>query len=113
MIRNRKERQSQPVVPVEGVDIPGGDDALMKRHDRPYIYDNLTNSLCPKCLKVIQAKIILQNNKVYMLKTCLEHGAMRTLISSDAAYYLSQSQYNKPGTLPRRFQTRVEQGCPL
>jgi 7,8-dihydro-6-hydroxymethylpterin dimethyltransferase len=83
------------------------------RHDRPYIYHNFTNSLCPKCLKVIQAKIILQNNKVYMLKTCPEHGAMRTLISSDAAYYLSQSQYNKPGTLPRHFQTPVELGCPL
>src|SRR5215470_13716453 len=83
------------------------------RHDRPYIYHNFTNSLCPRCLKVIQAKIILQNNKVYMLKTCPEHGVMRTLISSDAAYYLSQSQYNKPGTLPRHFQTKVEQGCPL
>src|SRR5713101_2240074 len=83
------------------------------RHDRPYIYHNFTNSLCPKCLKVIQAKIILQNNKVYMLKTCPEHGAMRTLVSSDAAYYQTQSQYNKPGTLPRHFQTPVEQGCPL
>jgi len=81
----------------------GIEEAYPARHDRPYIYHNFTNSLCPKCLKVIQAKIILQNNKVYMLKTCPEHGAMRTLISSDAAYYLSQSQYNKPGTLPRRF----------
>jgi uncharacterized radical SAM superfamily Fe-S cluster-containing enzyme len=112
-MRDRKNRQKEPVTPVEGVTIPGSDDPLMKRYDRPYIYHNFTNSLCPKCLKVIQAKIILQNNKVYMLKTCPEHGAMRTLLSSDAAYYLSQSQYNKPGTLPRHFQTPVEKGCPL
>src|SRR5215470_19915345 len=91
----------------------GKEETYPARHDRPYIYHNFTNSLCPQCLKVIQAKIILQNNRVYMLKTCPEHGAMRTLISSDAAYYLSQSQYNKPGTLPRRFQTPVEKGCPL
>lgn len=115
-MRNRKTRREQaalPVTPVESVPVPGSEDPLMVRHDRPYIYHNFTNSLCPKCLKVVQAKIILHNNKVYMLKTCPEHGAMRTLISSDAAYYLSQSQYNKPGTLPRHFQTRVEQGCPL
>src|SRR5919197_717637 len=69
--------------------------------------------LCPTCLKVIQAKVILQNDRVYMLKTCPDHGAMRTLLSSDAAYYLSQSQYNKSGTLPRHFQMPVEKGCPL
>jgi uncharacterized radical SAM superfamily Fe-S cluster-containing enzyme len=83
------------------------------RSDRNYIYHNFTNSLCPTCLRVIQAKVILQHNKVYLLKTCPEHGQVRTLISSDAAYYLSQSQYSKPGTLPRHFQKRVEQGCPL
>src|SRR5436853_3029695 len=110
---DRKNRQQEPVVPVEGVTIPGADDPWMKRCDRAYIYHNFTNSISPKCLKVIQAKIILQNNKVYMLKTCPEHGAMRTLLYSDAAYYLSQSQYNKPGTLPRHYQTPVEKGCPL
>lgn len=87
--------------------------AVAARSDRNYIYHNFTNSLCPTCLKVIQAKVILQNNKVYLLKTCPEHGQMRTLLSSDAAYYLSQGQYNKPGTLPRHFQKKVEQGCPL
>src|ERR1700730_15278902 len=111
---NHKEQPSQTVVtPIAAMPVPGREDPLMVRHDRPHIYHNFTNSLCPKCLKVIQAKIILQNNKVYMLKTCPEHGAMRALISSDAAYYLSQSTYNKPGTLPRHFQTPVEKGCPL
>jgi len=89
------------------------EDASTARHDRPYIYHNFTNSLCHKCLKVVSAKVILQDNKVYLLKTCPEHGALRTLLSSDASYYLSQTQYNKPGTLPRRFQTPVEKGCPL
>lgn len=110
---DHKKRNQQPVVPVEALPVPSVEDPLMVRHDRPYIYHNFTNSLCSQCLKVIQAKIILQDNKVFMLKTCPEHGAQRALISSDAAYYLSQSQYNKPGTLPRHFQTRVEQGCPL
>ncbi len=110
-MRSRKSvKQEANLTPQE---ISTTEETYPARHDRPYIYHNFTNSLCPKCLKVVQAKIILQNNKVYMLKTCPEHGAMRSLISSDAAYYLSQSQYNKPGTLPRRFQTPVEKGCPL
>ncbi len=92
---------------------PAIEETFPPRKDRPYIYHNFTNSLCPRCLRVIQAKVIIQNNKVYLMKTCPEHGAMRTLLSSDATYYLSQSQYNKPGTLPRHFQMPVEQGCPL
>src|SRR5262245_54144932 len=88
-------------------------DPLAVRHDRNYIYHNFTNSLCPECLKALQAKVIIQNNKVYLLKTCPEHGQQRALLSSDAKYYLSQGQYNKPGTLPKHFQKRVELGCPL
>jgi uncharacterized radical SAM superfamily Fe-S cluster-containing enzyme len=109
-MRNDKSQKRAAVAPqVEAA----AEEVYPARSDRNYIYHNFTNSLCPTCLKVVQAKVILQNNKVYMLKTCPEHGQMRTLLSSDAAYYLSQAQYNKPGTLPRHFQTKVEQGCPL
>ncbi len=83
-MRSRKSQRREPQVP------PPLEENIERvypaRHDRPYIYHNFTNSLCPKCLKVVQAKVILQNNKVYMLKTCPDHGAMRTLLSSDAAY---------------------------
>src|SRR5438045_2046603 len=105
---SKKTLQSQPQPNLNSADSP-----YPVRHDRPYIYHNFTNSLCPACLRVVQAKVILQDGKVFMLKTCPEHGRSRALLSSDAAYYLSQSLYNKPGTLPRRFQTPVEKGCPL
>jgi uncharacterized radical SAM superfamily Fe-S cluster-containing enzyme len=114
--RPRSPRRTQPPLAAEtpvasvGVEQP---ETYPPRSDRNYIYHNFTNSLCPQCLRVIQAKVILQEGKVFMLKTCPEHGHMRTLLSSDAGYYLSQAQYNKPGTLPRHFQTPVEKGCPL
>src|SRR5215471_10799739 len=101
----------QTAIMTEALVSAAPEDAFPPRQDRPYIYHNFTNSLCHKCLRVVQAKVIIQNNKVYLLKTCPEHGAMRTLLSSDAAYYLTQSQYNKPGTLPKHFQTPVEKGC--
>jgi len=102
-----------PAVVQKPADTAAAEESIPARSDRNYIYHNFTNSLCPTCLKVIQAKVILQDGKVFMLKTCPDHGPMRTLLSSDAAYYLSQGQYNKPGTLPRHFQTKVEKGCPL
>ncbi len=108
----RKQSLTQP--PVTMGDIAAKTDEMaVERRDRPYIYHNFTNSLCPTCLRVVQAKILIQDGKVFMYKTCPEHGAVKSLLSSDAKYYLSQSQYNKPGTLPQRFQTKVELGCPL
>src|SRR5256885_16033183 len=77
------------------------EDIDMVRRNRPYIYHNFTNSLCPTCLKAIQAKAILQNDKVYMLKTCPDHGPTRTLLSSDPAYYLTRGRSTSPGPLPR------------
>ena len=110
-MRKRSTKTEAPVAPEQIAERT--DEMAVERRDRLYIYHNATNSLCPTCLRVIQAKILLQDNKVYMYKTCPEHGAMKTLLSSDAKYYLSQAQFNKPGTLPRHFQTKVEQGCPL
>jgi 7,8-dihydro-6-hydroxymethylpterin dimethyltransferase len=120
MPNNAKEEEvksrpstDQQEIGSEQVAADNSEDPRAVRHDRAYIYHNFTNSLCPTCLKVVQAKVILQHGKVYMLKTCPEHGSVRTLLSSDAAYYLSQGQYNKPGTIPRHFQMPVEKGCPL
>ncbi len=67
-MRIRKSPRQESIVPTPVESIP--EDMLTVRHDRAYIYHNFTNSLCPRCLKVVQAKVILQNNKVFMLKTC-------------------------------------------
>jgi len=46
-----------------------------------------TRSLCPECLRVIDAVIAEQDQKVYMDKTCPEHGPYRELISTDVTFY--------------------------
>jgi len=46
-----------------------------------------TQSVCPTCIKKIDAKIIEKNGKVYMLKECSEHGKFQFLVSTDADYY--------------------------
>ncbi len=51
--------------------------------ERPYTYYDFTVSLCPVCLQRIDAKIVFENDNVYMLKTCREHGFMKVLIATD------------------------------
>jgi uncharacterized radical SAM superfamily Fe-S cluster-containing enzyme len=79
---------------------------------RNYIYYELTNSICSTCLKKLEAKIIFQDEKVYMLKHCMEHGREKVLISSDIAYYKLCREFLKPGDMPKKFNTPVKRGCP-
>jgi len=80
--------------------------------DRPYIFYELTNSLCSECLHKVEAKVILQDGKVYLLKNCLNHGVQKVLISTDSDYYQKARSFLKPGQLPLRFNTQTERGCP-
>jgi 7,8-dihydro-6-hydroxymethylpterin dimethyltransferase len=80
--------------------------------DRPYIFYELTNSVCSTCLRKVEAKVIIQDGRVYLHKHCPQHKAERVLISTDAEYYMLQRRFLKPGQLPKQFNTRIEHGCP-
>jgi uncharacterized radical SAM superfamily Fe-S cluster-containing enzyme len=71
-----------------------------------------TRSVCPECLQIIDAQILIENNRVIMQKRCSAHGLFRALLSSDAAMYLNSLPYNKPGRLPLSFSKGVSEGCP-
>lgn len=79
---------------------------------RKYNYYDFTLSLCPECLKRVDAKIVFQDEKVYMLKRCKEHGHSKVLIADDVAYYKNIRNYNKPSETPYRFNTATDYGCP-
>ena len=79
---------------------------------RKYTYYDYTISLCPVCLKRIEAKIVFEDKKVFMLKTCPEHGFQKVLIATDIEYYKNIRNYNKPSETPLKFNTKVHYGCP-
>jgi 7,8-dihydro-6-hydroxymethylpterin dimethyltransferase len=79
---------------------------------RKYTYYDFTLSLCPECLKRIDAKIVFEDDKVYMLKRCPEHGQSKVLIADDVAYYKNIRNYNKPSETPYTFNTKTHYGCP-
>jgi len=83
----------------------------MKR-DADYVFYELTRSICPQCRAVIDAKVILRDHKVYMLKRCPDCGPFEALVYADAEAYAAQARFNKPGTIPLAFGSEVRDGCP-
>ena len=51
--------------------------------ERPYIFYELTNSICSTCYRKVEGKIVEQEGKIYMIKRCPHHGAERVLLSGD------------------------------
>ena len=64
------------------------------KQDAGYIFYELTRSICPNCRKVIDAKVVLRDNKVYMRKRCPDCGPFEALVYGDAQAYTSQARYN-------------------
>ena len=80
--------------------------------DRPYLFFELTNSLCSRCLRKVEAKVVFQEGRVYLHKFCPEHKAEKVLISTDVDYYQFSRRTLKPGQMPLKFNTPIERGCP-
>lgn len=80
--------------------------------DRPYLYADFTQSLCSHCLRKVDAKVVYQDERVYLLKNCPEHGHEKVLVSTDAAYHRICRATLKPGQMPATFNTPTRFGCP-
>jgi uncharacterized radical SAM superfamily Fe-S cluster-containing enzyme len=80
--------------------------------ERDYTYYDFTISICSKCLKRVDAKIVFQNDNVYMLKRCQEHGTEKVLIATDIDYYKKCRNYIKVSETPLKFNTATHYGCP-
>ncbi len=80
--------------------------------ERLYTYYDFTLSLCHTCLRRVDAKIVFEAGKVFMLKNCSEHGFQKVLIATDIEYYKNIRNYNKPSETPLRFNTKTHFGCP-
>src|ERR1700751_3977852 len=65
------------------VDYPRSSARRVMKKDADYIFYELTRSICPNCRKVIDAKVLLRDNKVYMRKRCPDWGPFEALVFSD------------------------------
>jgi hypothetical protein len=82
------------------------------RQDQNHIYYGFTRSTCPECLTLVNAQILIRDDRVYMRKYCPDHGHSEVLMSSDATWWLHALNQTKPGTIPLWHATERAQGCP-
>jgi hypothetical protein len=76
------------------------------------VLENNLISLCPTCLKKINAKKVVRGDKVYLSKSCDAHGFFECLLEDDYEYYSKRYEFDKPGT-ESKTQTEVKDGCPF
>ncbi|MDB5344849.1 MAG: Radical domain protein [Schlesneria sp.] len=79
---------------------------------RDYTFLGITQSLCPECLVVVPAKILVRENRVYFRKTCPTHGVREDFVCSDAKQY-DRMEFSVPGKVPREVGVEPDKGCPL
>jgi 7,8-dihydro-6-hydroxymethylpterin dimethyltransferase len=80
--------------------------------ERSYTYYDFTLSICSTCLRRVDAKIVFENDCVYMFKNCPLHGFEKVLIADDIEYYKNIRNYNKPSEMPLHFNSKTHYGCP-
>ena len=78
----------------------------------PYTYLSMTVSVCPTCHRSLAASISERDGKIYMRKTCPEHGRFVTLIASNAELYAEARAHTSPTYLLSGYQTETRAGCP-
>src|SRR5215211_662422 len=71
-----------------------------------------TRSICPRCRAVVDAELLVRDDRVVLSRTCPDHGEVKAVVYGDAKRYLEIQRFDKPGTEPRERQTEVELGCP-
>jgi uncharacterized radical SAM superfamily Fe-S cluster-containing enzyme len=71
-----------------------------------------TQSLCPECLKPLDATIYEDQGKVFIKKTCPEHGAYIELYWSDYEQYVRAEKYRNDGSGMENPRTEKNKGCP-
>jgi len=71
-----------------------------------------TKSICPECLKVVDARIYEEDGKVYMDKTCPEHGYFNDLYWGSYDQYERAERYEHLGTKLNNPRTKTVKGCP-
>ncbi len=81
------------------------------RNLRDHLFLGSTQSLCPECLELVQAKIVSKNGRVYFDKFCTKHGHRLDFVCSDVHWW-DRMEFNVPGREPINYGVIPQRGCP-
>lgn len=85
----------------------------MAERTRPYLFYDVVVSICSRCYRKVEGKLVFQDGRVLMIKRCPQHGVETVLIADDVDYYRRcRELFIKPPEMPKRYNTPVKWGCP-
>ncbi len=79
---------------------------------RRHTFLGTTQSLCPECLALVPAKIIVRGARVYFRKRCPTHGVREDFVCSDVQHY-DRMEFSVPGRIPQQVGVEPKRGCPF
>jgi 7,8-dihydro-6-hydroxymethylpterin dimethyltransferase len=80
---------------------------------RPYMFYDVAITICSVCFRKLEGKIVFEDDNVFLLKRCPEHGAERVLIADEVDYYRRcREVFIKKPEMPLVYNTPVKWGCP-
>lgn len=80
---------------------------------RSYLYYDVAMTICTTCHRKLEGKIVFEEEKVFLLKRCPEHGSEKVLVADDVDYYRRcREVFIKPPEMPNVYNTPVKWGCP-
>jgi uncharacterized radical SAM superfamily Fe-S cluster-containing enzyme len=71
-----------------------------------------TRALCPSCRRLLPAETLERDGRVLLRRHCPEHGAVETLVLSDADWWHFSRRFVRPGRTPAHAATEAVHGCP-
>lgn len=74
---------------------------------------SLTMSVCPYCYRVLPSVIVERENKVYIRKSCPDHGEIEELYYGDVELYKRVSKFYEEGRGTKHVYTKVITTCPF
>jgi uncharacterized radical SAM superfamily Fe-S cluster-containing enzyme len=85
----------------------------MMARTRNYLFYDTAVSICTTCYQRVDAKIVFEDDRVFMMKRCPQHGFERVLMSDDVDYYRRcREVFVKRPEMPEHYNTPVKYGCP-
>lgn len=80
---------------------------------RPFLFYDTATSVCSTCLRRVEGKILIQDDRVFLERWCPQHGKQRALLASEANYYrMARERFIKPPEHVHRANTPLKYGCP-
>ena len=85
----------------------------MPERTRPYMFYDVALTICSICFRKLEGKIVFQDDNVFLLKRCPEHGPECVLVADDVDYYRRcREVFLKRPEMPLVYNTPVKWGCP-